>query len=173
MNARRQCVLGAALWLCACSSVDGINERALKAGTSDSSPVPVAAPAWQGQKKTEYRLGAQDLLEIEVFELEEPNKSRVLKTRVSQDGFIVLPLVGQVRALNRTAAQLQADIETALDAAAEDWVAVARETRRKRFGAAGPADFHERARQARFLQYRGFTSEQIRAALGPGDDTDS
>ena len=114
MNARRQCVLGAALWLCACSSVDGINERALKAGTSDSSPVPVAAPAWQGQKKTEYRLGAQDLLEIEVFELEEPNKSRVLKTRVSQDGFIVLPLVGQVRALNRTAAQLQADIETAL-----------------------------------------------------------
>ena len=61
------------------------------------------------------------------------------------------------------------DIDEALDTADEDWVAVAREARRKRFGAAGPADFRERARQGRFLQYRGFSSEQIRAALGPGD----
>jgi len=66
-----------------------------------------------------------------------------------------------------------ADIDDALDAAAEDWTAIARETRRKRFGAAGPADWHERARQGRFLQYRGFSAEQIRAALGPGDDTES
>ncbi len=63
-----------------------------------------------------------------------------------------------------------ADIDAALDASAEDWTAIARETRRKRFGAAGPADWHERARQGRFLQYRGFSAEQIRAALGPGDD---
>ena len=62
------------------------------------------------------------------------------------------------------------DIDEALDTADQDWVAVAREARRKRFGAAGPADFRERARQGRFLQYRGFSSEQIRAALGPGDD---
>ncbi len=64
------------------------------------------------------------------------------------------------------------DIESALEGAGEDWVAIARETRRKRFGAAGPADYRERARQGKFLQYRGFTSEQIRAALGPGDDID-
>jgi regulatory protein len=63
-----------------------------------------------------------------------------------------------------------ADIDEALDASTEDWTAIARETRRKRFGAAGPADWHERARQGRFLQYRGFSAEQIRAALGPGDD---
>jgi regulatory protein len=64
----------------------------------------------------------------------------------------------------------ETDIEEALATAGEDWAAVAREARRKRFGAAGPADFRERARQGRFLQYRGFSSEQIRAALGPGDD---
>jgi regulatory protein len=63
-----------------------------------------------------------------------------------------------------------ADIDEALAAAAEDWVAIARDARRKRFGAAGPADNRERARQGRFLQYRGFSAEQIRAALGPGDD---
>jgi regulatory protein len=67
----------------------------------------------------------------------------------------------------------ETDIEQALDASAEDWTAIARETRRRRFGVAGPADWHERARQSRFLQYRGFSAEQIRAALGPGDDTDT
>ena len=65
-----------------------------------------------------------------------------------------------------------ADIDAALESAEEDWGGVAREVRRRRFGAAAPADFRERARQGKFLQYRGFTSEQIRAALGPGDDID-
>ena len=65
-----------------------------------------------------------------------------------------------------------ADIDEALDASAEDWFAVARDARRRRFGAAGPADWPERARQSRFLQYRGFSAEQIRAALGPGEDTE-
>jgi len=63
-----------------------------------------------------------------------------------------------------------ADIDEALDASAEDWAAIAREARRRRFGPGAPADWHERARQARFLQYRGFSAEHIRAALGPGDD---
>ena len=61
-------------------------------------------------------------------------------------------------------------IEAGIEAAGEDWVSAAREARRRRFGLSPPGDYPERARQARFLQYRGFTSEQIRAALGPGDD---
>jgi regulatory protein len=46
-----------------------------------------------------------------------------------------------------------------------DWQAAARAVRSKRFGAEPPRDFRERARQARFLQYRGFTADQVRAAL--------
>lgn len=46
-----------------------------------------------------------------------------------------------------------------------DWVAAARAARTKRFGIAMPRDFKERARQARFLQQRGFSSAQIAAAL--------
>ena len=61
-------------------------------------------------------------------------------------------------------------IDQALETTETDWVAAAREARRRKFGAALPADFHERAKQARFLQYRGFSSAQIRAALGPGED---
>ena len=65
------------------------------------------------------------------------------------------------------------EIEAGLEAAAGDWAAAAREARRRRFGVSPPGDYRERARQARFLQYRGFSAEQIRAALGPGDDTES
>ena len=50
-----------------------------------------------------------------------------------------------------------------------DWPAEARTVREKRFGPDQPADYKERARQSRFLQYRGFSSEQIRQAF-TGDD---
>ena len=63
-------------------------------------------------------------------------------------------------------------IDTAIDESGEDWIETARIARRRKFGASPPADFRERAKQARFLQYRGFSAEQVRAALGPGDDTD-
>jgi regulatory protein len=61
-------------------------------------------------------------------------------------------------------------VEQALAATEVDWVRTARDTRRRKFGVSPPGDFHERAKQARFLQYRGFSSDQIRAALGPGED---
>ena len=51
-----------------------------------------------------------------------------------------------------------------------DWVQAARAARRRKFGPALPGDRRERAKQARFLQYRGFSSDQIRAALGPDED---
>lgn len=43
-----------------------------------------------------------------------------------------------------------------------DWDARIRSVREKKFGRQAPMDFTEQARQSRFLQYRGFTSEQIR-----------
>ena len=42
-----------------------------------------------------------------------------------------------------------------------EWPVLARQVREKRFGSSLPADFKERSRQMRFLQQRGFTSEQI------------
>jgi regulatory protein len=59
-----------------------------------------------------------------------------------------------------------------LRAAAIDWAAIAISARDKRFGAGRPSDFKERARQARFLEYRGFDRGQIGRALGSGDDFD-
>jgi regulatory protein len=56
-------------------------------------------------------------------------------------------------------------IETALEAGA-DWGQCARELRIRRFGLAQPEAWPEKARQARFLQYRGFSNDHIRSALG-------
>ncbi len=53
-----------------------------------------------------------------------------------------------------------------LDRAGTEWAAVARAARSKRFGEEIPGDYHERARQARFLRSRGFTEAQVLAALG-------
>ena len=49
----------------------------------------------------------------------------------------------------------------------EFWSEQASQALFKRFGEVAPADDREWARQARFLERRGFTTEQIRSALGP------
>ena len=55
---------------------------------------------------------------------------------------------------------------------APDFLALARSVRARKFGPEIPADRKERARQARFLQYRGFSTDHIRAVLdGEPDPT--
>lgn len=56
-------------------------------------------------------------------------------------------------------------IHDCLDVYADRWQALVGEVRTRKYGAAPPADFRERARQMRFLQQRGFTAEQITAAF--------
>ena len=63
-------------------------------------------------------------------------------------------------------------IEAAL-AAGPDWRVLAREVRTRKFGAEAPEEWTEKTRQARFLQYRGFSSDHIRAATGADFDPDS
>jgi regulatory protein len=57
-------------------------------------------------------------------------------------------------------------IDAAL-AAGPDFRGLCRLLRQRRFGEQLPADWTEKARQARFLQYRGFSLDHIRSALGP------
>jgi regulatory protein len=56
-------------------------------------------------------------------------------------------------------------IENGLEEADQDWYASARQVRDKKFGSEQPTDFNEKARQMRFLQSRGFNSDQIQAAV--------
>jgi regulatory protein len=61
-------------------------------------------------------------------------------------------------------------IEQGLDKV--DWVELARKVRRAKFGAPVPRDWVGKARQARFLQYRGFSADHIRAATGADPDVE-
>lgn len=54
-----------------------------------------------------------------------------------------------------------------------DWNVRLREAQRRKFGAKAPNSYAERQRQARFMGYRGFTSAQIRSALGLDVELDS
>lgn len=63
-----------------------------------------------------------------------------------------------------------AAVAIALEDAGVNWYELARETRVKKFGSARPSDFRVKARQMRFLQYRGFEQDHIQAAVGSEDD---
>ena len=56
-------------------------------------------------------------------------------------------------------------ISACLESVSEQWLARVREVREKKYGPQQPRDFKERNRQMRFLQQRGFTSEQIYAVF--------
>jgi len=58
-----------------------------------------------------------------------------------------------------------AAIEIAIDDASADWYELARQIRIRKFGASQPGDFKDKARQMRFLQYRGFEQDHIQSAF--------
>jgi regulatory protein len=58
-----------------------------------------------------------------------------------------------------------ADIESALESVGIDWCAQATAVYHKKFGSAPASDLRERARRARFMQYRGFDSDHYRHLL--------
>src|SRR5882724_571111 len=65
----------------------------------------------RSSEDTDLPVGAGDLLEISVFEVEELSKIRL---RVPLRGVISLPLIGQIQATGRTTAELEDEIRTRL-----------------------------------------------------------
>lgn len=85
---------------------------------------------------------------------------------------------GRGQGPNRIAAdlaslQLPSELIEAAIASGPDWRALAGAVRARRFGAVLPGTGAEKARQARFLQYRGFSSDHIRFALGSEPDSEA
>ena len=61
-------------------------------------------------------------------------------------------------------------VDAVLEETDADWYELAKEIRLKKFGPDRPGEFSERARQMRFLQYRGFEPDQVRAAVSAPED---
>ena len=93
-------VLAALLLGCASGPV-----RQVAAGQALPAPDTTnAAGAYEGA--SDYRLGAQDLIEVSVFGVEDLSKT----VRVNSNGQISLPLVGAVMAGGRSIPELEADL---------------------------------------------------------------
>ena len=95
------------LSLVACSS--GPSVRDMPTATSLPPPDTTSATgAYEGG--TDYRVGAQDLLEITVFGVPDLNRT----VRVNSNGQISLPLIGGLQAGGRTIPELENDIGESL-----------------------------------------------------------
>ena len=57
-----------------------------------------------------------------------------------------------------------------IDVADAQWLTILQRVKHKRFGAQPPATLQARAKQTRFLQYRGFTFDQIRRVIDGLED---
>jgi len=71
----------------------------------------------------------------------------------------------RVRQEMRAKSISDAAVARALAAAVPDWSVLAQEVFCKKFGTPGPVDLKEKARRARFMQYRGFSSDHFQHLL--------
>jgi len=92
------------LMLVACNSSGGTRDTAAAGSSLPAPDTTSASGAYQGA--TDYRVGAQDLLAISVFGVQDLNK----EVRVNSNGQISLPLIGAVMAGGRTIPELEAEL---------------------------------------------------------------
>ena len=93
--------------LVACSSTGGTGVHQVQVAGANALPAPDttnAAGAYQGT--TEYRLGANDQVEISVFGVEELTKT----VRINSNGQASLPLIGSITAGGMTIPELEAEL---------------------------------------------------------------
>lgn len=92
-----------AMLLSGCGSAGGV--RQVASGQALPPPDTTNADgAYEGQ--SQYRMGAQDLIDVSVFGVEELGKT----VRVNSNGQISLPLIGTVMAGGLTVPELEADL---------------------------------------------------------------
>ena len=108
---------GFKVWFAAVGLVTFTGGNPLYAQQAVSPVAPLAAPPAVPAKpmpataeQDEYRIGAQDLIEISVFQVQELTRA----VRVNAHGMITLPLLGQVRAGGLTANELEMMLATKL-----------------------------------------------------------
>jgi polysaccharide export outer membrane protein len=65
----------------------------------------------------DYRVGAEDVLEVSIFEWELREETKSVEIRVSETGLIGLPVIGDMNVMNRTVEEIKAKIEKRL----KDW----------------------------------------------------
>ena len=109
MKTYRGAVAAAILALSASSSFAATRSSSAPAPSANMPPVVSVAPS-ATVPQSEYKIGAQDVLIVDVFQV--PDLSRTVQ--VDGKGFILLPLIGQVSAGGETPQQVADEISSEL-----------------------------------------------------------
>jgi regulatory protein len=128
--------------------------------------------AWELQRKLAARRYQSHLIEAVLVELCRDNlqsdqrfTENYIRSRAER-GFGPCRIAAELRERGVS----KALIANCLEQEKGQWDNQVMKARNKRFGQAPPSSPKERERQIRFLQYRGFTREQINCALSGIDD---
>ena len=97
-------IISLSVLLAACGSGGGVRTSVAKGASLPAPDSTSSSGVYQGA--TDYRIGAQDLLSITVFGVQDLTKD----VRVNSNGQISLPLIGGVMAGGRTIPELESDL---------------------------------------------------------------
>jgi regulatory protein len=115
--------------------------------------------AAQGYQPDTVRAALEDLIERRY--LDDERYARQFVTVHAGRGQGPQRIRRELAALGLPAALIDTQLESQ-----GDWAALARQVLSRRFGAKPPRGWPDKARRMRFLQYRGFSNDHIRSALG-------
>jgi polysaccharide export outer membrane protein len=125
------------------SAARRVNEAAVRTSMSSQKDrqLALATLAQLPDEFVDYRIGPSDVLEIGVFQWELAEETKTLAVRVSQEGTISLPLIGDLEVKDKTVREVRRIIEAKLQAG--DFIknprvsVVIREFRSKRIAVVG------------------------------------
>jgi len=105
-------LVASVLAACAGGTSNAVRSGSARAVTTTEELGPPDTRAVSGAYTgtSEYRVGAQDLIEISVFQVADLNRT----VRVNSNGQISLPLIGVVQAGGKTVQELEAELATKL-----------------------------------------------------------
>ena len=117
-----QAAMSAALLLwaagCGTTTVQEINKAAvaLRTSYSDEPSRLLAQKSLDllGEQRGNYRVGAEDVLQIDIFELEIKNEIFTAAARVAESGVVSLPVLGATQVSGLTVEQVQELLESTL-----------------------------------------------------------
>ena len=99
---------------CASDEVNLVNQAALAVRTSPtdslSRKLALSTMSLMTQREEDYRIGTDDVLSVSIFEWMVRDTTKTVDVRVSESGFITLPLMGPIEVKQRTVQ----DVETAV-----------------------------------------------------------
>lgn len=109
------------LWGCASSKPIVLSEPMVTSPVSYTDEVSRRLASGTFQRLPElyedYRVGAEDVLEVSIFEWELREETKSVEIRVSETGLIGLPVIGDMNVMNLTVEEIKAKIEKRL----KDW----------------------------------------------------